>query len=512
MARAETAWLELRNIHDELRMTHAMGAGISPRGNTVPALETRLARARKRFTDLAAAVRQEGLDSADVSAFGSIGEQFARLEDPRPSRPHAETASLDCSQAWDVPSGTKDTLSVLTEHVFGCYGRAAERLTVDTDTLDRLSIFGLLGRTEDPERRRRLFLGLTPVWQSVNGDDSPRSPYRRMVGHRVASWQGTSPMVSRARELGVGPDTLEQGLVSILEAWKATLPDTLFEPWDFYYYNGEASRLLSPRVPKDSLVSITRRFYRSLGADPVLLEVRFDLEPRSGKYPTAFSDIARRNPMRSWISASYRIGGIDNLSELLHETGHAIHISAINTRPAYADWPDSDTYTEAIADLATLEMYEPAWQRRFLGAEAPLAASLRAKYSGIVLDIAWSLFEIRVHRHPEQSPNAIWTEITRDYLKIRPHPEWSWWAMRGQLVSSPGYMLNYAFGAILIADLRARLTAVRGPFTTGDAGWYEWVGPRLFRFGAAVPAREVIARFLGRPVNTEAIIVDMGRK
>jgi hypothetical protein len=512
MARVEAAWLELRNIHDELRMTRNMGVANSPRGNSAVSLESRLARARKALTDLAAAVGPETLAAADLSAFGALGEQFAALKDPAPPPTPAESGSLDCRPAWDVPAGTKDTLAVLTEHVFACYGRAAQRLVVDGQTLDRLTIFGLMGQIDDAAKRQRLFMGLEPVWQSVNGDDTPTSLYRRMVAHRVKTWLGATPMEARARELGVGPDTLEQGLVGILDTWRATLPDTLFEPWDFYYFNGEASRLLSPRVPKDSLLVINRRFYRALGADPAALEVRYDIEPRPGKYPIAFSDIARRDPMRAWVSASYRIGGIDNLSELLHETGHAIHVSGINTRPAYADWPDSDTFTEAIADLAALEMYEPSWQQRFLGVSAPLAASLRAKYAGIVLDIAWSLFEIRVHRTPERSPNDIWTEITRDYLRIRPHPEWSWWAMRGQLVESPGYMLNYAFGAILIADLRARLVAIRGPFTTGDANWYRYVGPRLYRFGLAVPAREVVIRFLGRAVTADALLADMARK
>jgi Zn-dependent M32 family carboxypeptidase len=84
--------------------------------------------------------------------------------------------------------------------------------------------------------------------------------------------------------------------------------------------------------------------------------------------------------------------------------------------------------------------------------------------------------------------------------------------MRGQLVNHPGYMLNYAFGAILIADLRKRVGELRGSFTTGDSGWYDWIGPRLYRFGLAVPAREVVTRFLGRQVTTEAIIADMQRK
>jgi hypothetical protein len=50
-----------------------------------------------------------------------------------------------------------------------------------------------------------------------------------------------------------------------------------------------------------------------------------------------------------------------------------------------------------------------------------------------------------------------WTRLTRDYLRIRPHPELSWWAMRGQLVDSPGYMMNYAAGAILIVTPAALL-------------------------------------------------------
>ena len=160
-----------------------------------------------------------------------------------------------------------------------------------------------------------------------------------------------------------------------------------------------------------------------------------------------------------------------------------------------------------VAELHVL----PAWQRAFLGKEAPLAAALRAKYGGVALDAAWALFEIRVHRAPERSPNAVWSEIARDYLRIRPHPEWSWWALRGQLVNHPGYLLNYAFGAVLIADVRARLIARHGRFTTGDPGWYGWVAPRLYRFGRERPAREVLEAFLGRPVSPEALLRDMGR-
>lgn len=510
LARLERAWLELRNLDDQLRTTRSLGATVSPRGVPVDSLAARVARASAAVSALAAQVPRDQLDSAEARAYASLGGQLAGLHAETTDSPAAAADPADCAEPF--PAGLRGaTLQAITVHTFACYGAAARRIIVDQDTLDRLSILGLLGRSDDPERRRRLFLALTPVWQSVNGDDGENSPYRAMVGLRRAAWGAHSPMEERARGLGVAPDSLEQWLVAVLTAWRASMPDTLLEPWDWYYLTGETSRRLSPRIPRDSLQAVVNRYYRSLGADPLKLRVHYDLVPRPGKYPVSFTDFGARDPIEPWIFTSYRIGGFDNLGELLHEVGHAVHIAAISTRPAYRDWPDSDTFTEAIADLAALEVNEPEWQRRFLGDSAPLASSLRGKYAGIVLDIAWSLLELRAHRDPETSPNQIWTAITRDYLRIRPHPEWSWWAMRGQLVNSPGYMMNYAFGAILIADLRAALVARHGAFTTGDPSWYPWVATRLYRFGRERPARVVVEQFLGRGVSVAALIGDLGR-
>ncbi|NOT10209.1 MAG: hypothetical protein HOP28_18600 [Gemmatimonadales bacterium] len=511
LALLERAWLALRNDQDELRMTESLGLRVSPAGTRVDSLAARIRRGRERVATAAAQVVPESLAAGDRSAFLFLRDEIAALVEPG-SGGSPDSPAPGCANPHILTPGTRDTLAALRDQVFACYGAAAQRVIVDGDTLDRLTVLGLLGRTEDRSKRERLFKGLLPVWQSVNGDDAAASPYRKMLRLRVRSWAGgPTPMEERALGLGVHPDTLERWLLSVLEGWRATLPDTLLEPWDFYFYNGEASRLLSPLVPKDSLLPLNRRFYKSLGADPKGLGVRYEIEPRQGKYPVAFTDIARRTPMTPWVSASYRIGGLDNLSELLHETGHAIHIAAIKTRPAYADWPDSDTFTEAIADIAALEMYEPAWQRKFLGRAAPLSASIRAKYAGIAMDVAWSLFEIRVHRTPDRSPNQIWSELTREYLKIRPHPEWSWWAMRGQLVDAPGYMLNYAFGAILIADIRAKLLANQGAFTTGNPTWYAWTAPRLLRFGRERAARAVVEEFLGRAVQPRALLADLKR-
>jgi hypothetical protein len=392
---------------------------------------------------------------------------------------------------------------------------------VDGDTLNRLAILGLLARTDDPGRRERLFRALEPVWRSVNGDNGPDSPYRRLVALRRRAWADTgSPIAKKAPAFGLTTEELEQWLVLGLERWRAGMPDTVLEPWDWYYFTGEASRRLSPRIPAVAdLLQVNHRYFRSLGANPTALGIRYDVEARPGKYPVAFTDFGSRPrwlggrllPGEPWAFASYLHGGLDNLAELLHETGHAIHIAAIRTRPAWVDWPDNDTFTEALADLPAMELYEPAWQLRFLGDSAPRSSSLRARYAGIVFDMAWALFELRVHREPAADPNSIWTGIARDYLGIRPHPEWSWWAMRGQLVDGPGYLINYALGAYLVADMRAAIRAARGASGWSSAGMYAWLTQRLYRFGMERPARQVLEDLLGRPLRPAALLADLDR-
>jgi hypothetical protein len=117
--------------------------------------------------------------------------------------------------------------------------------------------------------------------------------------------------------------------------------------------------------------------YRALGADLAPSACGTTSPPRDGKTPVAFTTFGGRRPIVPWVFATYRTGGLDNLNELLHETGHAIHLAAIRTRPAYTDWPDADPFTEAVADFIALDVYEPAWQQRWLGDSVPLADGLR---------------------------------------------------------------------------------------------------------------------------------------
>jgi hypothetical protein len=211
-----------------------------------------------------------------------------------------------------------------------------------------------------------------------------------------------------------------------------------------------------------------------------------------------------------WVFASYTAGGLGELTELIHELGHAIHIAAIRTRPAYTDWPDSDALTEAIAEIPALDTAEPAWQRRWLGDAVSERVAIRGRYADVALDAAWALFEIRLLADPVRRPNDVWTEITGTWLSLAPHPEWSWWAIRGQLVHEPGYMANYAVGAVLASDLRAALRR-DGEWLDGDPAWYARVSQRLYRFGLERSSGEVVRDVLGRRPHPAALVAEIRR-
>ena len=105
----------------------------------------------------------------------------------------------------------------------------------------------------------------------------------------------------------------------------------------------------------------------------------------------------------------------------------------------------------------------------------------------------------------------MWTEVTADGLGIEPHPELSWWAIRGQLIDLPGYMANYALSAIVAAAVRARIQELRGPWWNGDSGWFAFLADALFAAGASRPPAELLETFLGRPVTADRLLADLRR-
>jgi len=420
-----------------------------------------------------------------------------------------------CSDAQDPSLGLDD----LREALVDCFVVHGNRMRFEGETIDRGTALQLLHVVPEPGRRKALFDAFGPLWAALDGRGETGSPYRRLVALAAAdAARHGSEIDAAARALGIGTAELEHWLVQVLEAWRDAMPAQQVEPWDYRYVNGATNRRLEERIAPQALRPATERYYRELGADVASLGVVLDLEPRPGKSPLAYADFLTRGRRAgdAWrrpvarVVASYPTGGLFALNELVHEVGHAVHVSAIRTRPAFMDWPDT-LFTEAFADVPSWSVHEPAWQRRYLGAEAPEAESLRALYGNVVLDVAWALFEMRLLRDPQADPNAVWTDITSRYLHVAPHPELPWWAMRVQLASDPGYMVNYGLGAVLTAEMRARTIEAIGPFDAGNPAWYQWLGAQLLRSGSGRDTQSLMAGLLGRPVSPQALLRQIDR-
>jgi hypothetical protein len=409
--------------------------------------------------------------------------------------------------------------AALRAALYACFDEYGNAIKFEGASLTRVTALGMLGELEEPTRREALFRAFQPLWLAINGHDERDSPYRRVI--RAAAQEAArsgSEIDAAARTLGVKPADVEAWLERVLDAWRAATASSTLEPWDYRYAGGAADRALRDSIPRQAFAGINQRYYFDLGADLQSLGVLYDLEPRPGKAPLAYADFVTRGrtvdgawrPTVTRVSANYATGGLGLLNELVHENGHVVHMMAVRARPAFMDLGDG-LFVEAFADVPSWNTYEPAWQRKYVGRDVDESTSLRALYSGVMLDVAWALFEARMLRSPESDPNAVWTDITSRYLHVRPHPELSWWAVRVQLVDSPGYMVNYGLGAVLTADLRQRTRDVLGPFEAGNPRWYGWLSSELLREGESIDTADLLRRFLGRPVTPDALLKQIAR-
>jgi hypothetical protein len=508
---AEQAYLEARDCQDRV----TIGAA---RGEIQPEL-------RSRAVDTAAAARRAlsglpvdpGWRPDDQRAYQLMARWAA---DPTGGR-NGGTIAETSGESWEVTADRG--FEALAARIEDEYARAQGAVDIGDVTVTRLGVLERLGTEPNAVRRRQLFYALEPVWQTIDADGGVASPYQRMLPLSADRWaRGDSPVDRNAAALGLATADVETQLVAILETWRDAFCTSPVEPWDWWYVGGAASRALHAAAPIERIRHLSEAYHASLGADPRALGVSFDLFPRIDRPPVAvtYTDFGgrprrladgSRQPAKAWVIGTYTAGGLGELTELIHESGHAIHLAAIDTRPAFADWPDSDAFTEALAELTALDTAEPAWQRHWLDASVPESVSLRGRYADVMLDICWALFEIRLHADPDQVPNELWTDLTPRYLGIAPHPEVSWWAMRGQLVQDPGYMVNYAVGPIIAADLRAAIRAARGDWSTGDSGWYDWVSARIYRWGLERSSGDVLVDALGRPPTATALVAEIER-
>ena len=477
--------------------------------------DTEVKRTHQALTATLAKLDEAKLSVEDKAAVAAMRVTLADWGDPSPAvanKPHDPA----CKDREDKTLG----YDALSAALAACYREIGNNLKFEDGTIDRGGALGIWYDLEDPARRKALHDAFLPLWAALNGQNEPDSPYRRLIklAAEEEKTNGSGPAAA-ARAIGVTVEDVEQWLVQILEAWRDATGPELVEPWEYRFAIGEGGRQLAGSAIGGDILALDHRFYKDLGADLDALGVVYDIKDRPNKSPLAYTDFLTRGrygPDGRWqptiarVVGRYEEGGLSSLNELVHENGHAAQISAIRNRPAFTDWPDT-LFVEAFADVPSWSVYEPAWQQKYLGTALPVGLSLKGLHGSVMLDIAWSLFEIRMLRDPAQDPNTLWTDITREYLHIKPHPEVAWWAVRVQLVSRPGYMVNYGLGAVLTAEMRKATADAIGPFDAGNPKWHAWTSEKLLRWGSEKSAKRLMDELLGRPVSPEALLTEIRR-
>ncbi len=151
-----------------------------------------------------------------------------------------------CKSAQDPNAG----YDALRAALYSCFDELANNLQFEGGTINRVSAFSLLGQINEQDRRKRLFLSFSPLWEALNGKDQPDSPYRRMIRMAAEDNKKNKPaVVAAAESLGVQPTDVEIWLQEILETWREVSGDTPIEPWDYDYVGGKTGRLWIPPFP-----------------------------------------------------------------------------------------------------------------------------------------------------------------------------------------------------------------------------------------------------------------------
>ena len=533
-ARLEEAYATYLETWGVWMVVHHRGRPLGAGGDEEPAVADGLIDARGALGRLLAALDVAGLGADDAAALANIRASLPELDawpEPLVGLTFADLALADgAAVSGRAPASVppEDTeLAVLRRETFEAWGAAMTDLDVGGERIDRLTLLTRLGHEADPVVRRRLFQAMEPGWRAAAGDPGAAiedSPYRRLLRSSAERWRRYgSPVDLNAAALGFDPGTVEAALRRVLATYRQlVLGDRVVEPWGYRYELGALDRRLDALIPIHRLREINDQHLASLGADPALLRIHYDVEPRPDRpvIPTAFTtglDIPRRGeagwqPPSAWIFATYAEGGLGNLEELLHESGHGLHVAATRARPAFVSWPaEQGAFVEAIADVVGWTAHEPAFIEEHLRAAVSTRDCVIARYRTFATDAWWTLFEIELHRHPDRDPNEVWAEIAERDMGVVGHPEWAWWAHRGQLIDGPGYLANYPLGAFMVAAVRARIREVRGEWATGDPGWYAFVADGLLRFGGSRTPRAILHDFLGGPLTAAALIADLER-
>ena len=333
-------------------------------------------------------------------------------DDPANGGDRGVTTERDDRPA-DVVLAT-DGLAVLTTRTTAAYSAAAERSASAMDARP-VDVFGRLSTEPDPRRRRD-----SSSRSSRSGKRSTATAARpartaSAAGATAEAWSATSrPSTRTPARSGSTRARSSPGSGRSSQPGATSSVSGPVEPWDQRHETGAFRRTFDADLPLTELRRIDRAYYASLGADPEALGIRYDIAPRPGPgsgrdgVHARRRDLPRRGPDgwstgEQWVVASYSRPRIPTLA-------------SSSTRPAMPSTRGRPDPTRLRRhDRGLHHAHRGARRHRRLGSlraglagtlarrSAPVGAGLRARYGDVVRDVAWSLFEIVLHRRPSAS-------------------------------------------------------------------------------------------------------------
>ena len=367
---------------------------------------------------------------------------------------------------------------------YDAYGAAATAIEVDGETIDRLSAFARLATAEDAAERRAVFEAMAPVWRAVDGDGGVTSPHRRLVAASAERWvKAGSTIEANAAVLGIAPGAFEPMLHAILADGRRVVADAAglrpggrVEPWDYRFVVGAVERRLRAAVPARPAVG---RSTMRISARWVPIPMSLASAMTSRRNSAARSSRSPSRPTAGpgpWVFATYREGGLGNLTELLHESGARDPLTPRVRTAARVRTSHPASYAaffEAVGRAARLGCAGAGVHRPTTSASPSTRTSRRSGpvWRGPARCLLGAL-RGGVHRSPGRQPNDVWAEVVADGLGIEPHPEWSWWAGPRPAHREPRLPRQLRPGGHRggrTAGTHHASSAETG--STGDAGW-----------------------------------------
>ncbi|HEY8106983.1 MAG TPA: hypothetical protein VIE46_12820, partial [Gemmatimonadales bacterium] len=180
LARAESVYADLRALRDRITVSSSAGRRETPDGVPLATLARRADSLRATLEPRLGAIDSVPLGGEDRralavmrrvldSALGPVTDSLSHIT--------SDATPPDCT--YDPPAlVASGGAGALRARAYACYGWAERRLRFEGRPLSRFTS----SQEQNPERRRKMFLALQPLWRSMDGARGLRSPYRLLLG------------------------------------------------------------------------------------------------------------------------------------------------------------------------------------------------------------------------------------------------------------------------------------------------------------------------------------------